>query len=217
MTNHFELFKNELPTITTISSSGGANGLFGQESLRFYSMAGTILANFKTGKSASVDERYITHVLARSLIENYFWLLYIFDNPAKKLNRYEELVNSFKRDYGKLLNEQLLPNKNQLEAVDPAWSSLSRALDVNSMLAQITNDYGDRLSYLYFIYRITSFDTHGKNLENIFQTTFGKKVNFPVLDIGYAFDLIANQYLVILKALRDAGESNQLVIQLEPH
>ncbi len=74
------------------------------------------------------------------------------------------------------------------------------------MLAQLKNDYGDRLSYLYFIYRITSFDTHGKNLDNLLQTTFGKAVNFPVLDIGYAFDMVANQYLVILEQIRSAGE-----------
>jgi hypothetical protein len=79
-------------------------------------------------------------------------------------------------------------------------------MDVNSMLNQLTNDYGDRLSYLYSIYRVTSFDTHGKNLNNVFKTAFGKTANFPILNIGYAFDLVANQYLVILGGLRDAGE-----------
>lgn len=206
MTNHFELLKNELPVIGAVSSSGGVNGFFGQEALRFHSIAGTLLNNFKTDKSASVDERYITHVLARSLMENYFWLLYIFDDQAKKQARYDELVNSFKREYCKLQNEPLLPHKSQLEAADPTWPNLPRTLDVNSMLAQIKNDYGDRLSYLYFIYRITSFDTHGKNLNNILHTAFGKTANFPILDIGYAFDLVANQYLIILKGLRDAGE-----------
>lgn len=206
MTNHFDLLKKELPTIQSVSSSGGVNGFFGQEVLRFHSIAGTLLENFKTDKNASINERYITHVLGRSLMENYFWLLYIFDDQTKKQVRYDELVNSFKREYCKLQNDQWLPYKNQLEAADPTWSNLPRALDVNSMLAQIKNDYGDRLSYLYFIYRITSFDTHGKNLNNILHATFGKTANFPILDIGYAFDLVANQYLIILKNLRDAAE-----------
>lgn len=79
-------------------------------------------------------------------------------------------------------------------------------MDVNSLLAQVRNDHGDRLNYLYFIYRVTSFDTHGKNLDAIFQEAFGKQANFPVLDIGYAVQLVANQYLVTLEQLRDAGE-----------
>lgn len=206
MPNHFEQLKNELSAIKTLSARGGINGFFGQEALRFHSVAGTLLENFTTDKNTGVDERYITHILARSLMENYFWLLYIYDDPVKRADRYKELINSLKRDYLKLLNEPLLPYKEKLETADPAWSTLPKAMDVNSMLAQLKNDYGDRLSYLYFIYRITSFDTHGKNLDNLLQTTFGKAVNFPVLDIGYAFDMVANQYLVILGQLRSEGE-----------
>lgn len=205
MANHFELLKTELSAIKDLSAKGGAIGFFGQEALRFHSIAGTVLENFKADKSAGVDERYITHILARSLMENYFWLLYMFDDPVVRDSRYQELVNSFKRDYRKLLNEPLLPHKDKFEPADSAWANL-RSRDVNSMLAQLTNDYGDRLSYLYFIYRVTSFDTHGKNLNNVFQTAFAKTANFPILDIGYAFDLVANQYLVILGGLRDASE-----------
>ena len=206
MTKHFEMLKNELPTITTLSVSIGANGFFGQEALRFLSIAGTLLISLSPGKSASVDERYITHILARSLLENYFWLLYMFDDHSKKADRYTELVNSFKRDYGKLMNERLLPHKDQLEPADPSWSSLPRALDVNRMLAQISNNYGDKLNCLYFIYRITSFDTHGKNLNNVFQAAFGKICNFPILDLDYVFDIIANQYVFIVQTLRKQGE-----------
>ena len=206
MGSYFEQLKAELSTIEVLSKKAGAIGFFGQEALRFYSMAGTILESFKADKSATVDERYITHVLARSLMENYFWLLYMFDDSSQKEIRYQELVNSFKRDYNKLLNEPLLPHKDKLEPSDSAWASLPRAMDVNSMLAQLRNDYGDRLSYLYFIYRVTSFDTHGKNLNNVFQAAFGKTANFPILDIGYAFELVSNQYLVIINDLRQANE-----------
>ena len=208
MPDHFELLKNELTTIESLSSKGGVNGFFGQEVLRFFSIAGTMLTNFDCSKnSQDINARYITHILARSLIENYVWLIYIFDDLNQKNDRYQNMINSFKRDYHKLLNEQFLPNKGQLEPADSAWSSLPKAMDINSMMAQITNDYGDRLNYLYFIYRITSFDTHGKNLENIVHETFGKTtVQFPILDLKYAFDLMANQYLVTLQQLRDASE-----------
>lgn len=207
MPDHFKILKDELPIIETLATTSGVNGFFGQEVLRFHSIAGTLLENFNCGKNADINARYITHILARSLIENYVWLIYIFDNLSQKNYRYQNMINSFKCDYYKLLNEPLLPNKGQLEPANSAWSSLPQAMDISSMMAQIINDYGDRLNYLYFIYRITSFDTHGKNLENIVHETFGKTtVHFPILDLEYAFDLMANQYLVTLQQLRDASE-----------
>ncbi|QUN05099.1 hypothetical protein KDN34_12865 [Shewanella yunxiaonensis] len=206
MSQYFDQLKSNLEELKLLSAKDGAIGFFSQEALRFHSVAGTILSSFKADTSASVDERYITHILSRSLMENYFWLLYIFDDAAKRDSRYQELINSFKRDYNKLLNEPLLPHKDKLEPSQTAWASAPKAMDVNSMLAQLTNNYGDRLSYLYFIYRVTSFDTHGKNLNNILQTAFGKTANFPILDIGKAFELVANQYLVTLAALKAANE-----------
>ena len=205
---HFEQLKGDLETFRTLSSRSGHVGFFGQEVLRFHSIAGTLVkgCNFLLDETASNDERYFTHILVRSLLENYFWIIYLFDDSSRSSDRYEELKNSFKRDYLKLLNESQLPHKDQLEPADTAWSSLPRAADVNSMLAQAKNDYGDRLNYLYFVYRITSFDTHGKSLGAIFQDVFGKTCNFPVLKIGYAIELMANQYLVVLQKLRASSE-----------
>jgi len=207
MQNYFKELKDKQDTIEKISSASGANGFFAQEVMRFFSIAGTLInCQFDLTKNASVDERYISHILARSLLENYFWLIYIFDDASQKNERYEIMINSFKRQYYALYNEPLLQHKDQLEPPDSNWSSLNKALDVNSMLTQIKNDHGDRLNYLYSIYRVTSFDTHGKNLNNVFQSTFNKTCNFPILDLNYGFNLIANQYLVILKELKDKGE-----------
>ena len=63
----------------------------------------------------------------------------------------------------------------------------------------------NRLNYLYFVYRVASFDTHGKNLGMDLEDVFGKKSNFPVLRIRYAIELVANQYLVVLNELRKRG------------
>ncbi len=125
MTNYFCQLENQLPAIQSLSSSEGVKGFFGQEVLRFHSIAGTLLANFCLDGGASVDERYITHILARSLLENYFWLIYLFDDPAQAEIRYQHLTNSFKRDYLKLMNEDRLPQKDQLEPADPALGELA--------------------------------------------------------------------------------------------
>jgi hypothetical protein len=206
MEDYFEQLKNEINEFKTLSSSSGLNGFLGQEVLRFHSIAGTLLESFKCDETATVDERYITHILSRSILENYFWLIYLYDNPTEKQDRYNKMIDSFKRDYHKLMNEQFLPHKDKLEPSKAEWSSLNRAMDVNSMLAQVKNDCGDRLSYLYFVYRISSFDTHGKNLDNILQEVFGKQTNFPILKIDYAVQLMANQYLITLQQLKGAGE-----------
>lgn len=206
MPTEFEQLKAELPTIKSLSNTGGANGFFAQEVLRFHSIAGTLLENgFALDETSTVDERYLTHVLSRSLLENYFTIIYLFDDPTETSNRYEALKNSFKEDYRKLLNEPLLPRKNELEPADPTWRNLAGLPNVNDMLTQVRNVHGDRLNYLYFVYRIASFDTHGKSLGTIFEAVFGKTCNFPVLKIKYAFELIANQYLVVLNDLRKSS------------
>ncbi|WP_047217280.1 MULTISPECIES: hypothetical protein [Delftia] len=203
--DHFELLNSEIARFDAISGSAGPIGLLGQEALRFRSIAGTLKANGMLDNS-SVDQRYITHILARSLIESFFWITYIFDNPTQRQARYNEFVDSFKSEYLKLHNEQL-PINSSLAQPDPAWRQLPRAPDVRTMLGRLQNMHGNKLDYLYPIYRITSFDTHGKNLNNVVTSALGgSSPNFPVLDLEFGFDLIANQYLHTLQELSSAGE-----------
>ncbi len=68
MTDHFELLKQQIPTLERISEKPGEVGFFAQEALRFYSIAGTLCATFPLDNS-SIGERQITHILAKSLLE----------------------------------------------------------------------------------------------------------------------------------------------------
>ena len=205
MTEHFDLLKQQIPTLQRISGMPGEVGFFAQEAMRFYSTAGSLCATFPLNNS-SIEERQITHILARSLLENYFWLIYIFDDRAQRSTRYNEKLNAFKREYAKLLNDPLVPHKSQLEPAGPDWGELDRPPDLNSMLTKVKNVYGDNLSYLYFFYRVASFDTHGNSLAVLFEMAFGKICSFPALKLPFGFDLIANQYLCILQELHNAGE-----------
>lgn len=203
--DHFELLHSQISRFEAISGAGGPIGLLGQEALRFRSIAGTLKENGMLGNS-SVDQRYITHILARSLIENFFWITYIFDDAAQRQTRYSELVNSFKKEYLKLHNEQLTINSS-LTHPDPTWNQLPKAPDVRTMLVRLRNADGNKLDYLYPIYRITSFDTHGKSLNNVVSSALGGTLpNFPVLNLERGFDIIANQYLYTLQELTNAGE-----------
>ena len=203
--DHFNLLHQEKATFLRLGDLTGPNGYFGQEVLRFLSMAGTLKANYSLD-NLNADSRYISHVLARSLIEGFFWLTYIFDDLAKRQARYDEFLSSFKREYAKLYNDPMCPDKSALEPPDVSWNSLIPPMDIKSVMAQVKNDFGNRLDYLYVVYRIASFDTHGKNFSSVLETVFGKPCKFPVLKLDSGFDLMANQYLVILDSLRSGGE-----------
>jgi hypothetical protein len=200
MKDHFDRLVAEHTNIKGHIALNGAEEFFISEVSRFISIAGTILQSFPDYKE-SIDARIITHILARSILENYFWLLYIFDDYATTVNKYNELVADFKIQYVKLYNEVELPHKNSIEPPYAIWAGLSKAKDLKSMLDSLRNDYGDRLGYLYFVYRVSSFDTHGKSLKPLFYESFGKDCNFPVLEIPEVFDLVANQYLCIWQVI----------------
>ena len=206
MTNidHFQLLNSKLDSFRVLGSQPGPIGFLGQEALRFHSIAGTLKANGMVGNSSD-DERYISHILARSLIENFLWIVYILYIPASRQSRYDNLVTSFKREYGRFYDEQLHINSN-LVAPGQGWSQLQSSLDVRSMIAQVRNIHGNRLDPLYAIYRIASFDTHGKSLNNVIESALGVSgPNFPALDIDSGFNLIANHYLCTLRELEAAG------------
>lgn len=203
--DHFQTLRINLSRFSELSIKPGPIGFLGQETLRFHSIAGTLKDNGMTA-NANNDERFISHILTRSIIESFFWLVYIFDNTASRMLRYNELVTSFKREYLKLYNENL-PINSSLAAPGQNWGQLQGGLDVKSMIAQVRNAQGQRLDPLYSIYRILSFDTHGKSLNNIIVSALGGAIpNFPALDLESAFDLVANEYLCMLNELTAAGE-----------
>ena len=214
MPSYFEQLKAELPAIAKLSNTGGPNGYFAQEAMRFHSIAGTLLeSGLALDETSTVDERYFTHTLTRALLEPFFVILYLFDDPSQTTARHEELTNSFKDQYRKLMNDLHEPewqvfmqaHGSKLEAVNPTWTRTNQLPNVKDMLRRLQNNYHDTLDFLYPLYRITSFDTHGRSLGTLFESVFGKQCNFPVLKLKFAFEIMANQYLVVLNDLRKAG------------
>lgn len=211
---HFDTLKLEVPKIQGLQQKADATGFFIQEVLRFYSIVGTLQnINLSLDLTSSSDERYFTHVLSRSLLEPFFIILYIFDDLSQmsQINtRYEEQKNSFKNEYRKLMNDLNQPEWQtfmqnygvKLEVADPQWSSLSKLPDIKTILKNIKRN-NRSLEYLYPIYRITSFDTHGRSLGTIFESVFGKQCNFPVLSVELAIEYMSDEYLVLLNDLRN--------------
>ena len=203
--DHFKLLEAELPRLQELAEEPGSIAFLAQECMRFYSLADLLKETFSL-TNTTAEERYITHILGRSLLEGFFWVIYIFDSDDDRASRYEEKLNAFRREYGKLWAEKIIPHRTEMDPPGTGWSSLQKPKDINSMLAQLKNDHGDRLNYLYFLYRVASFDTHGNSLSTFFESAFEKDCNFSTLDFAYGIDLIANTYLVILRKLCSSGE-----------
>ncbi|MEQ4624755.1 DUF5677 domain-containing protein [Providencia manganoxydans] len=214
MTTSYEQFEKEYTNIRALPQNGNEIGFFIQECLRFHSISGTLKnGGFSLDATCSPDERYITHILTRSLLENFFTILYLFDDLTNTADRYDKLKNTFKVDYKKLMTDLqkspwdsvLTQNSLKLEPIDPNWSLTPTMPNVHDILLQVMNQHGNKLNYLYVIYRISSFDTHGRSLEAILNSVFGKTCNFPVLEGDRIFEVIASEYLAILNNLRQQG------------
>lgn len=203
MTTFFDQLQQQESAINTLSQRPGLDGYLGQELLRFISIGGTLkgVPGFTLNTTASVNERFITHVLGRSLIESFFQQMHLHDDPAQTAARWDRYKDGFRREYGKLMSEPTMQGR-ALEPAGANWNTLSPALDVRSVLTQLTNATGQKLDPLYVIYRITSFDTHGNTLTALLKDVFGKPVNFPVLDMGFALELMAEEYISILGGVR---------------
>jgi hypothetical protein len=199
---NFQDFEKAFLQINSHATQGLAESFAIDEFRRFISIGGTILTSFPN-VSNSTDERRMTHILIRSLLENFFWIIYVFDgNDKSSWNaRFYEYLDGFKKEYAKLYNDPNLPHKTELEPAQQSWVNLKKPMDINSVLAQVKNSHGTRLDFLYFLYRITSFDTHGKTMESIFSAAFAKQCNFPYVKIDVAIDLMADEYLSVWKKL----------------
>ncbi|WP_216920267.1 hypothetical protein [Synechococcus sp. CCAP 1479/9] len=225
VTDQFQLLKSELHGFADLGREPGSIGFLGREALGFLSIAGTLKERGMVG-NACVDERYISNCFASSLIEGFFWLVYILDERSSRPSRHGNLVTLFKRDYCKFNYENSVVNCS-LAPPGQGWSQIQGCLDVRSMITQVRIDQGNRLEPLYAIYRIASFDTHRKSLISIIVAALGdSNPSFKELDIDFAFNLIANQYLFMLRHLDAASEiyllaqatassASQLVLSLE--
>lgn len=199
MSQSFDKLKKLLPELKQSTPSTDHEKFYKDEVLRFYSIGGTIEASFKNIENC-IDERIISHILIRSVIENFFRLLFIYEDPNKAATNFDLVLNGFKKEYAKLLKEPELLFKDQLEPAESSWSSSSpplKSYNLKDTLARVRNVHGDKLDYLYFIYRISSFDTHGNSLNSLFEASFNKTCNFPVLKIDLILEIISDEYLVI--------------------
>ena len=117
--DHFKLLEAELPRLQELAEEPGSIAFLAQECMRFYSLAGSLKETFSL-TNTTAEERYITHILGRSLLEGFFWVIYIFDSDDDRASRYEEKLNAFRREYGKLWAEKIIPHRTEMDPLAPA-------------------------------------------------------------------------------------------------
>jgi len=211
-TDYFKLLHKQLSSAKELSTQKSAKGFLGQEILRFHSIAGTLLSNTKPNgrfvldDGASVDERYITQPLIRSLLENFFRIIYIFDDSELESERFEKAVNGFKEDYRKLLNalkkrgwENFMNEYgSSLQPANNEWSGLPKLKNINDILVEMDKVKDHKLQRLYALYRMSSFDIHGNSLKIFFDVAFNTECGFPIIKIKDAINMIAYTYVALL-------------------
>jgi hypothetical protein len=204
--DQFELLGSELPSLQVAAEKSGPIAYFAEESMRFYSIAGSLRdSGFLEQRRA--EDRYIVHILGRSLLEGFFWIVYIFDHAGDRQSRYVEKVNDFRYEYSKFWNENHIPGRPHMEPADPSWRNLVKSNNIKNMLDKAKNDEGNSLSNLYFLYRVATFDTHGNTMSSLFESAFeNTSCNFSVLNFKAAFELIANTYYCLVQELRTRGD-----------
>lgn len=199
-----------LPNLDRLLSSAGAirslplasphEQFLREEALRFATIAETAAKTFPNVPRNS-DERLFCHLLFRPAIENFYRIIYVFEDTAKSEERFAEILGGFQRDYFELFNEIGPLYNNQIEAPPTEWAKRRKCPDVKSMLAQVTNKWGSRFAYLHYLYQIAIFDTQGNNMEVFFETAWGKSVVLPVMQISTAIEMMADYYLAQLETI----------------
>ena len=199
MWQQFDQFSNEVPKLLALTPTHPHEGYARDEFLRFVTIAGTLRTSFPVPIGAS-DERAISHVLIRSLLESFFWVRYIFEsqNLVDRQTRFQRQLDEFQRQYAKMHNDPHLPYKNQIPAPQPNWINHPTAPDAASILRMQKNITGQRLDSLYFTYGVSSFDTHGRAAPELFAQSFGQaNPQFHFLQIEPAIETAADMYIAI--------------------
>lgn len=144
LSGNWDKFEKSFDEMKVFSSNTAVDKFALAEFKRFYSIAGTIRGSFKN-VATNIDERIITHILLRSLIENFFWITYLYDKSRgqDRDSEFDKYLNSFRKEYDKLYNS-LLIDKSNLETPVTGWNSLPSGLDLNSVITQVMNDHGNR-------------------------------------------------------------------------
>lgn len=212
----FTSLEAQRSTILGYTQKHDDTGFFLQEAIRFLAVGGSLRSpGMNLSHTATVDERYLTHPLLRTLLENYFTIIWIYDDPSAITARYDMVIGKFAADYTKMWNEFtthapfgpfLAGPGSTLHPATSLKVAIGTCPDVRAMLNACTRSTGTRLTDLYALYRITSFDVHGKSLATIIEKAFSSSpVNFPILDVGTALDQIATDYDNLLALLVRQG------------
>ena len=197
MKHGFSEFKKEIRSLEDKILHCPGEKFAQEEMLRFYLIGNTVLQGFPDLHNYP-DQRIITHPLLRTLLEGWIWVSYIFgeDDEDTKINRFNELLNGFKLDYSRLIDDRFLPHKDQLPSIPNGenWQNSRRPKSTKDLLVAIKNEYGHRLDYLYILYRVTSFDIHAKASEALFNEAFGGPCSFARIKPDKIINLMAGGY-----------------------
>lgn len=182
--------------------------IFVTELFSFYSLSNGILITYNEEDNKKFEFKQMTYPIIRRLLEKYFNILYIFDNPKEINNRCKSYLKNIEIQYNKMIKE-LQENNYPTNGLPSQMQKYNNETDypnnIKSMLQTIKNDNikpngkNYNLEFLYPQYRILSFYAHGNIDKTILDEISPNNSNFPVIKIPEIINLIANHYNVLIE------------------
>lgn len=180
--------------------------MFIDELYSFYSLGHGILDIYSEDAHKTLEFKQMTYPIVRRLLEKYFNILYIFDEPTKISDRYKSYLKSIEIQYNKMLND-LIKNGYPTNGLPNEMHKYDGEIDfprnLTSMLTTMKNDNTKpngknyKLDFLYPCYRILSFYAHG-NMNNVILNELSSSNDFSIIKIPEIINLIANHYNIII-------------------
>ncbi|MDR2580519.1 MAG: hypothetical protein LBC85_05945 [Fibromonadaceae bacterium] len=176
-----------------------------EEMLIFHSSSQSIKESDPKANQHHIEYRNTCYPIIRRLFESFWRIYYIFDDDKEILNRWNNYTRQVKIEYSKMWRDikeqdrkfggfnpllknlpvEMLPST---EKDDPIFGSIRNVMD------KCLNVHGDKLSYLYFSYRILSFYTHGNINKAILDEISPNNNNFAIIKIHEILCMMANYY-----------------------
>jgi hypothetical protein len=174
-----------------------------EEIVIFRSLSQCIKESDPEANQHHIEYRNTFYPTIRRLLESFWRINYIFDDNKEVPNRWNNYTRQIKIEYSKMwrdikeqddkfgnldikdLPKEMLPST---EKNDPIFGSIRNVMD------KCLNVHGDKLSYLYFCYRILSFYTHGNINKAILDEISPKNNNFTIINIHKVLCMMANHY-----------------------
>ncbi|MEI8395045.1 MAG: DUF2934 domain-containing protein [Rhodospirillaceae bacterium] len=148
----------------------------------------------------------IQNIILRASVETFFWMMYIKHSESRgtEQTRIDEYRGNFCDQYNKIHSDisaqpfvSALAGSGGIGSISTSFAFPNK-LDVRSMLDHVKNDFGNKISYIYPIYRLASLSVHGIDIMSLKKFFFKSGGAFPYVKWDKVVQVISSEYFHML-------------------